>query len=252
MVALRVFDKNDLIMAERPILKTGEFLDDLSPTIDQVEASAQAAAMALAPENGTFATKFRTNAIGCGLTSLQPGLFLTMSRINHDCIGNASHIPLEKRRVQILVASRAIANWEEITMSYLEFGLNYDGGRQQHLLECYNFVCRCLACVDPEIEADLEKIKSLNDEINSFANPESATRKGKVLLTLYAKHGMSAAKYSDLYFRLFLACKAIRQALAAKLYLQLAYEFALAFSHDESSESVMQLKAILADEENSV
>jgi MYND finger/SET domain len=251
MVALRAFEKNDLIMVERPILMVGKYtavspglnLIEL-PTIDQIEASAQPTALALAPENGTFADKFKTNSIGC--YNQEPGLFLTMSRINHDCIGNASHMHSENRRVHTLVASRDISSGEEVTMSYLAFGTESEDGRQQDLYQSYHFICRCRACVDPEVEADLDKMKNLSRELIFMPQREVALRKGESLLKMYDKYGMSGV--DDVYFKLFMVAKAAGQVTSAKRYLQLAYEAALAFSHDESSNMAMKIKSFMARE----
>jgi len=49
------------------------------------------------------------------------GLFLTLSRINHDCQGNAEHQFMEHRGVKILVASRPIQKDEQIFISYTGF-----------------------------------------------------------------------------------------------------------------------------------
>jgi SET domain/MYND finger len=256
MVALRDFQKNDLIMVERPILKLPSYEFTLMmapPQISQIESSAQSAALALAPEDSDFVTKVKTNCMGCtspeSSSTSQAGLFLTMSRVNHSCIGNAEHLYLESRGVKILVACRSIASGEEVTISYFNFQTDEIGGRRQSLLRKYRFTCHCRVCTDPEVEADLEKMKNLDEAIlrlGGLGQIEVALKKGQALLNRYDKHGMSSWCYHRTFYDMFQVAIIKRHTLAVgKKYIRRAYESALAFAHDESLESVAKMKRLL-------
>lgn len=97
--ALREFRKNDLIMVEGPILRLSN--RDV-PELSQIQPSAHQAAMALAPNGIDFLPKFRLNGMACSSSdgpSGDTGLFLSISRIKHDYLGNAEHLYLIGRDV---------------------------------------------------------------------------------------------------------------------------------------------------------
>jgi SET domain len=248
-VALRDFQKDELIMVERPILKFSKSLFTL-PRIDQIEPSAQPAALALTPEDSDFFIKFMRNSMEY-LDTNESGLFITLSRVNHDCFGNTEHCYLENRDMKTLVACRAIECGEEVTMSYLDIRADYVGGRQQHLLRAYRFTCNCSVCTNPAQEADLEEVKKLDHEIPVLArqgNNDMALRKGQVLLALYDKLNMSLWFYHRTYFDLFQIASFSGQGLAAQKYVRCSYEFALAASHDEWCSYVLKPKMFLVEQ----
>jgi hypothetical protein len=231
MVALRAFQKNDVIMVERPIL-TFDKHTDTPPRIDQIEARAQPAALALYPQNGDFLSKLKTNSVGCASGTTESGLFLTMSRTNHHCFGNSDQFYLGNRRVQILVARNNITSGEEVTFAYIDFLKDYYPDRRKRLFDCYGFVCRCCVCRDPDLEADMYKMKKLDEEICHFGMHgviNVALERGKALLKLYDKRGMSSWDYHRTYFDLFQMAISRRQTFeAAEKYIRQAYESILA------------------------
>ena len=114
-------------MVERPILKVhnAERLCSRHIDIDHIPPSAKPSVIALVPKDGSIQDKFNRNCMSCsdseseGAHKHETGLFITMSRINHHCIGNASHLYLDNRSVKILVADQDIKEGEEITISYV-------------------------------------------------------------------------------------------------------------------------------------
>jgi SET domain/MYND finger len=245
MVALRTFQKNDLIMIERPVLKVPWLAHD-SVRIDHVESSAQAATLALAPEDGDFVAKFKINCMEC--REGESGLYITISRINHDCLGNASHTYLKNRGVQVLVARCTIKSGEEITITYSSIKMLHRE-RHDHLLQTYQISCRCRACKDPDFDEEVRKMNHLDKEITHstcLGKIEYAIATGHELLKLYDKHDLSSWRYYDLYLDLFEAaiCKQ-RYLESAKQYIEKAYKAALSFTHDDSHENVAAAKVLV-------
>jgi SET domain len=241
MVALRAFQKNDVIVVERPILK----VNGGTPRIDQIEATARPAALALAPLNVEFLSKFRTNVMEC--SSSMSGLFLTISRINHDCFGNSDHFYFEHRGVQVLVARNSIASGEEVTFSYVDPLKNDKYQYRRWILpHVYGFTCRCCVCLDPDLEADMYTMKELKDEVLHYGTRgmiDAALEKGKALVTLFDKRGMSSWDYYCAYYDLYQLTITRRQNLAEGIeYIRQAYESVLACTHDEAHDRVIKMK----------
>jgi MYND finger/SET domain len=248
MVALRPFAKCDIILVERPILLDSELRQ---PSIDQIDERARTAAMALTPcdPGASFSRKFANNSMGCSdeaqSTTSNRGLFLNLSRINHDCLGNAEHMYLEHRGVKTLVACRPIAAGEEITISYVDFRL-YPENRQTRLLHGYRFRCRCSACTNASINADLLRMARLDDEllrVGSMGMTEMAVKKGEELLKLYTKYGMSSWHYFRTHYDIFQMAVTKRKTLSlAKAHARKAYSSGMDFCHDEAFEDVNRIK----------
>jgi hypothetical protein len=170
MFACRRFEKDEMIMAERPILKVDDFDLNSLPDLDQVPSSFRLAIGALRPIGGSVQEKFIINGMVSTNSSAsvqQTGLFVTMSRANHSCLGNTEYMFLDERRVIILVASRDIQEGEEITFSYQ--GCEKPKERKEMLLDYYGFVCRCSACTNPDIEAMLLRSMELDRAIMDCA-----------------------------------------------------------------------------------
>jgi hypothetical protein len=106
MFARRSFEKNEIIVVERPIIKVlvvneGTFHNESLPDWDQVPSSVRPAFWALLPIDGSVRKKLRTNGFVCTDEAdcvQETGLFVTMSRVNHCCLGNSSHYYSENRR----------------------------------------------------------------------------------------------------------------------------------------------------------
>jgi MYND finger/SET domain len=253
MVALRPFAKCDIVLVERPILLLLD-TEMRQPSIDQIDERARAAAMALTPNDpsASFSQKFANNSMGCSDEAQSPasnrGLFLNLSRINHDCLGNTEHMYLENRGVKILVACRLIAAGEEITISYGDFRF-YTDIRQAALFNRYCFWCRCSACTNTSINADLRKMTHLDDEIlrvGSMGMTEIAMKKGQELLKLYDKYAMSSWHTFRTHYDMFQMAVTKRKTLPiAKSQIRQAYKDALDFCHDDTWEEVQRMKSFV-------
>eukprot|EP00978_Attheya_sp_CCMP212_P049296 scaffold645378_cov83-Attheya_sp.AAC.2 len=70
----------------------------------------------------------------------EAGLFLTLSRINHHCLGNSDHQFLAHRgvKIKILVASCDIQKGEEVKIAYT-VAYKPREERSAHLLRIYKF-----------------------------------------------------------------------------------------------------------------
>ena len=202
--ALRTFKKNDMIMAERPILK---FPSGTLPNEASLPSTAKTAVNALHPHDGSFQKKVLINGIWCTDASEgagEIGLFITMSRVNHHCLGNAVHQYLQHRDAKILVASRDILEGEEVTFSYVN---NIPRRvRREELTMNYEFSCSCSVCTDPRLEAKLSESRELDDAIPRMGfngKIELAIRKGRRLIAIYDAIGASSWLYQRTYYDLF-------------------------------------------------
>lgn len=241
MVALRPFAKCDIVLVELPILL---LLDSemRQPSIDQIDERARAAAMALTPNDpgASFSRKFANNSMGCSDEAQSPtsnrGLFLNLSRINHDCLGNTENMYVENRGVKILVACRPIAAREEITISYGDFRF-YLENRQAALFNRYCFWCRYSACTNTSINADLRKMAHLDDEtlrVGSMGMTENAMSSWHTFRTHYPGYDM------------FQMAVTKRKTLPiAKSQIRQAYKDALDFCHDDTWEEVQRMKSFV-------
>lgn len=87
-----------------------QILFDPNPTTASVPYAAKDKVIQLVPKDGTLA---ECRAVMMAKVSKCSGLFITMSRINHDCMGNSNHYFNTRRGVKILVASKRISRGEE-------------------------------------------------------------------------------------------------------------------------------------------
>jgi hypothetical protein len=255
MFARRSFEKNEIIMAERPIIKfnDGVFHKNGWDQIgwDQIPASVKPAILTLLPTDGTIKQKIQTNGIACTDDTddvHETGLFVKMSRVNHSCIGNTTHLYLENRRAKILVASRDIQEGEEITFSYRP-GKKTDE-RKRILRVTYGFVCHCVACtINPEIEYMLARSTELDKEImeyGSMGKIDQAIQKGKALLQIYDKLGVSSWLYKRTYYDMFQVAITKRKSLKdGSEYIRKAHEAVLAFTSDKDNESFRKMKSFV-------
>jgi SET domain/MYND finger len=242
--ALRAIYKDEIIMTERPIVQlptpSSSFLG-FRLREETIPLSAKPAVLKLHPPNGALSDKFQLNCMS--LTDVDQaeeamtGLFIQMSRVNHHCLGNSTHRYLENRKVKILVASRNIEEGEEITFSYVSQNLD-STMRKAKLGLNYNFTCRCSVCNNPDLEAELERMKELDDAIlslGSAGNVELAMRKGKALIKLYDRHGISSWIYQRTYYDLYQVAITKRKTWSQGVkFINKAYDSALAFTSDEN------------------
>jgi MYND finger/SET domain len=242
LFALRKFEKNDKIMAERPLL----LMNSGSRRVPSIPDSARAAVDALVPLDGaaTVLEKVLRNRMSVSDESDQSGLFVTMSRVNHHCEGNSDHRYMEHRGVKLLVARTAIEPGEEITMSYTPGQLRME--RQAKLFMVYGFHCTCNVCNDTQWEMKLRRAKELDDAIianGSHGRIENALRQGKELIRLYDELDYSTWMYTRTYYDLFqVAITKQKHVADGRNYIRKAMEAALAYSGDEEDPLVQRYK----------
>lgn len=242
--AIRDFQEDEIIMMERPIL-----MNPYDFNWDSVPLSARSKVESLAPLDGTLMVQVLRNSISCGDDS--SGIFLTMSKVNHDCLGNSCHLYLENRLVKILVATRAISKGEEILFSY-SHKCSFE--RKGILLDFYKFRCACKVCSDPTVENDLDLMIRLDEEIlilGSVGSVEVAIRKGRRLLELKRKYKTGSWWEFRTFYDLFQLAVTKRSTLRdAKQFIQKAYDSALRFTRDPEYSTVQQAKQLICAPES--
>jgi hypothetical protein len=159
------------------------------------------------PVGGSIAEKFDLNAISCNEDGSDGGLFIRMSRVNHNCHANCLHEYISRLKVKILVASRPIAPGEEITFAYKGMGSQDEFRHRRALLRsAFNFDCGCEACLSPPLAAKLDELLSLDAsilELGGRTRVREALLAGRKLLALYAEVGESSLLYSRTYYDMF-------------------------------------------------
>ena len=250
LFALCNFAKNDMIIAERPLIKMS---DGQFRRPDFPESAAWLVDL-LVPHDGRFQQKWDRNAMSCtnedAVSGGETGLFLTLSRINHDCLGSADHQFISHRGIKILVASRPIKAGEEVTISYTG-GYKPKAARVTTLLSYpYLFQCRCSICTNEELEQKLTRVKELDEAILSLGGMgkiEVAMRKGRALISIYEQMGMSSWLYQRTYYDLFQVAitkkKFHREALH---FIRKAHEAILAYTKDENHPEAIWFLELLA------
>uniref|UniRef100_A0A6A7G741 Uncharacterized protein n=1 Tax=Hirondellea gigas TaxID=1518452 RepID=A0A6A7G741_9CRUS len=224
--ALRTFKRGEKIMVERPILYSRS---GLVPVDADVAPGAQWAVDLLLPRDGSLQDKFDRNAMSCAEDQGASGLFITMSRVNHDCVGNTLHHYVDSQGVKILVASHEILAGDEITFSYTDIVR----GRRTFLAQKFDFSCGCLACTDPSIGNLLLRAKELDQKIiqlGSSGNFAGSIRAGKSLLRIYDSLQSSPKMYLRTYYDMFQMAITKRSTLQDGIkYMKRAMQFALEF-----------------------
>jgi hypothetical protein len=112
------------------------------------------------------------------------------SRLNHACAPNAQYVVDTETLTHTVRVTREVGVGEEITISYTS-PLEPTSNRQQHLQQGFHFTCTCRRCVDAASDARLERIKSMEAELNNWAPGSSATPgMAEDLLELYRREGL--------------------------------------------------------------
>lgn len=218
--ALKDFAKNDKIMAERFAMSSDDY-----QTVPFGSVAVEAAILQLEPLN-TFdlKAKFHLNAMKCSESGEMSGLFINMSRINHDCLGNSEHFYVENHKVKILLASRDIRAGEEITFSYI----GDSPSMKSFLVMKWGFNCSCPTCQNPFAQDMLQEVAALDKQIIQMGqngNVPGAINAAKRLIWLYDQLGTCALMYSRTYYDLFSLNVCQRSTLnKAKEYIKRAYE----------------------------
>ena len=245
--ALKDFQKDDKIMAERPLLQWKPGTRFLLRSVS-IPDSAQLVIEALMPVGGTLLEKLTRNGMACTSheepDGRETGLFVLMSRVNHDCLANADHQFVQHRGVKILVASRAIRRGEEETISYV--GIYETRVQRQMRLCVYDFQCNCIACTDSDLEVKLASLRDLDASImdlGSRGNIEAAMRKGRKLIQVYDELRFSSWLYQRTYYDLFQVAITKRKFLSEGIkYIKLAYAAVRTYTGDDLHPDVERMK----------
>ena len=252
--ALRDFAKNEKILAERPLLKW-QSCHLMSFSLSKVPESARKTVAALLPTQGSLNEKMLRNGMACTDDDVggETGLFVSMSRINHECMPNSDHYFLHHRGVKILVASRSIRKGEQVTISYTPKYKPRDA-RRAHLAHNYRFQCNCSVCNDPTLEQKLNRAHEMDESIlhlGSAGKAEAALRKGRLLIQIYDELSFSSWLYHRTYYDLFqVAIIRNRSVREGRKYIRLAYESALAYTSDKQDPSVKQMQGFVESPES--
>lgn len=214
--------RNDTIFVERPVSQ---------PPIPAMPAdeSVQKAIMALTPtDDSSFRSKYDRNNIG--------RLCLTLSRVNHDCIGNSFHAYDDEKGLVLLVANHAIRAGDEITFSYTFQTLHADA-LIRHAIS-WRFKCSCRACKNPEIAQKLDEMIALDKQSVAYSQQgkmAQGMRSATKLIQLYDEFQCSSyfysRAYSDLYQMAITKRATFKKGMA---YIKLAWENSMGFFGYES------------------
>lgn len=234
-------------MVERPILFNP------NPITATVPEMAKEKVNDLVPKGGPLIQTIARNSMSCSDDGKTSGLFITMSRVNHDCVGNSDHYFNTRCGVKILVASRTIRRGEEIAFCYASNSPS-TAERKRTLQQHYKFNCTCPTCQDKDAEAELDRMQELDHsilELGSMGRVEQAIRKGQLLLQLYDKYNASSQSYHRTYYDMFQVAVTKRSTLKdAKLYIRKAHEAVSSYVSDDQEESVVKMKGFVDSPES--
>ena len=230
---------------------------------EKVNTNIRTAAMALTPIGGSLGDKVHANGVSvgpgndrhgpattttgsdCTTTASNEydtaaGLFLTFSRVNHDCVGNSDHYFDHQHGVEVLVANDTIAMGTEITFPYTRNGkdrltdLNWRG-----------FTCACRACQSDEWGSKLNRLTELEQQVSELGGNVNDTQRhvavqsAKAMLTLFDEIHVSDRDYARIHYDLFQILVVQQASLKqANMHIAKAYEHALSFCGYEDHETV--------------
>jgi SET domain len=246
------FQPNEVVMVERPLMLlpppgTKESDEQRHAQLSRLSASEMAAFRELAPAGGTDLQKYNANACDC--CDVGPGvcgIFLAISRANHDCLATCSFWR-DKQNVQRLVALRAICAGEEIAIAYtpetslVEGEARKPAERRAHL-KGYGFCCACTACTDSRTAEKVARLGEVHHQLEELLHSEqfdAAMRAGEESLQLIDEPQLGPAWRTLVYGDLFQVA-ILREATlpAAKRYAALCAEHAAAYYGAESETAV--------------
>lgn len=236
------------ILVERPILVSHQTLRDVDNT------HTKSAIMALHGNgaDSSFISKMALNCLtlGDGSSPLgEAGLFLNISRVNHDCIGNSQHFYDEADHLEHLVANHDMPAGTEVTFSYVGHTSKEDRSTR---LSFRQFECTCRACEDTELSNKIAFMGVLDELIGNLgSNPSQhrrALKAGDALLKTYDELDYSSLSYHRTHYDLFqiAVCKGKTRGKALHHIIK-AYEHARLFYGYENNEVVQQYKQLVDD-----
>lgn len=204
LFTLRDFERGEKILVERAVAVATQLTGAMYRPIDfsklHESASLMSAAMALTPMASSLPMKFLTNsaALGSEEDEAGTGLFVNFSRVNHDCIGNATHYYSPDQKLKLLVTNHAIPAGSEVTFSYAG-NVFPSSGQRAIMCRFRGFQCTCAACQNPQIAAKLDRAVALDRnilELGRCNKIEQAIRAGESLLKIYDEFQVSDRLYS--------------------------------------------------------
>jgi hypothetical protein len=226
--AKRTFSRGDYIMVERPLfLFPGKIMVIHGNKLPfNIPDSAKQEMELLLPREGSLLQKLNINGMSCG--GDEAGLFITLSRINHNCDPNADH-QFWKSGLKILYATKNIEKGEEITISYCKTESRSLEERKEHLLLNYGFECDCRVCRDTKLNKKFESI-SLQDkamwEAMNAQNFDKALVIGKKLIKLFDELECSQKMYARTYYDMFQVAILKKSTLQEGIdFIRKAYEY---------------------------
>jgi SET domain len=247
MFALRDIGRNEIIIAERPLITANSIDTGIRRRYPEVPQGSELAVATLHPVDGSFEEKFEQNAFSCADSSdadHKQGMFIVMSRVNHDCIGNSTHRYSDRLGVKILVANHKIKAGEEITFSYVSHAKTKE--RKERLRTHYKFQCNCRACEDEAVAEDLDQMVECDKfimHVGAVGMTDMAILTGITLIELYDKYQVSSWLYHRTYYDMYQMAIAKRSTFKkATGYIQKSYQAALDFTSDPNDEDVKKVK----------
>ena len=258
--ALRAFERNEKIMAERPVVVFHNGGESMLRALESLRPSMRQAVEDLEPFQGPginpgvastshLVRKVQRNCMSLGdEEGAGTGLFIVMSRVNHCCVGQASHWFAGSQCVKLLVAVKSISPGDEITMSYTKT-VPYKQ-RQAKLKLAYGFQCSCPGCTDPELRSALDQDHEMDEALPRLMQHPStlpkAIRLGKQLLAKREDLGLLEGCYRVCY-DLFQALVMQRSTLKeAQFYVRKAAQVYEAFVGISDAQS-KRYRALAAD-----
>ncbi|KAM5543458.1 hypothetical protein V8D89_002709 [Ganoderma adspersum] len=196
---------------------------------------------------------FETNALPCGNNDARRGvaassaaIFILGSRFNSSCQPNVSNYWDERMQKITFRATRAIAEGEELCISYLDV-LAVRDERRRGLRAAFGFLCRCVACSreGAELRASDERrtaVARLYQEIGACENNPAV----KAALRLLGEEGLLPHFGLTLYYAAFQFCVCVADVKNAKAWIKKTWE-AYCISAGPESEDAVELAAYMED-----
>ena len=192
--AKRSFLKGDKIMVERPVFSTRENSGplDWENNYMQLPNSIKAAINALhkvsvdhysralrLPTHSLDFFRYNQHHLAIMSNKFSDGLFITVSRMNHSCLGNCEVSFLDDHNVGVVSALTDIAVGEELCYSYIEIGRDIIDDPDM-IYKKWNFQCLCPRCTDDTIHNKIICLVNIETELKKLhtligVNPSSVT-----------------------------------------------------------------------------
>lgn len=156
---------------------------------------------------------FYNNNFSLTGTNGRRAVFPQVARLNHSCVPNAQgNLNTDLPGSQFTIhALRAIADGEEITISYLHDELAVRSARQRRLQEGYGFECACEICSIKDSqerhEQSHQRRLKMQEMLAAFSGqqtaPDDISREfllTKAVIDTYEQEGLAGRELASLYF----------------------------------------------------